>query len=465
MRYLLFIFLVTICVSAFAQLPYVVVEEIQVLGNNKTKAQVILRELAFKEGDTILLENLPELLQTSESFLMNTALFSRVAITYQDWKAANNHLRIQVQVKETWYIYPIPSFELADRNFNVWWVEHNASLARTNIGLDFTHLNATGRGDRLKASFQVGYTQNYKLKYITQALNKAQTLGMTANFVYAQNREVNYATIENRQVFFNNEEDYSYYRFIGEMSLTYRPGLRKTHSFGLGFRQNRINEVVAASLNPGFFLEAKNFQRFALLEYTYSYDDRDIRAYPWEGSYFGVSIEKDGLGIYQDRNALTSLIEYQIYQPFLKNFSFGLVSKFKYSFIRNEQPYNDNRAIGFEGNHLRGYEYYVIDGPDMLLLNSSIKHPILKTEIKLGRLMPVAAFRNIPFRLNISINNDLGYVNNPFDKGENPFNNRLLWGTGLGLDMIFFFDFVFRIEYSFNHLGESGVFLNFSSNI
>ena len=30
---------------------------------------------------------------------------------------------------ENWYIFPIPKFELADRNFNVWWKEQKIRLA------------------------------------------------------------------------------------------------------------------------------------------------------------------------------------------------------------------------------------------------------------------------------------------------------------------------------------------------
>lgn len=464
-RLLLLLVMLSGGLCAAAQLSYVVVEDVQVSGNKKTREQVILRELTLRPGDTVMLEELPERLQVSEQFLMNTGLFQRVNIRYEDWKADNNHIRLEVEVQETWYWYPIPSFDLADRNFNVWWVEHGGSLARTNYGLDFTHLNTTGRGDRLKLSFQLGYTQNYRLRYITRALNEAQTLGMTVNVAYAQNREVNYATRDNRQVFYHTENDYAYYRFIGDVSFTYRPGLRKTHQFSIGYRQNRISEDVARALNPDFFLEGRQFQRFALLEYTYSYENRDVRAYPWDGSYLEFSIEKDGLGFFNDRDALTGLLEYQHYQPFLDKFSLGVVSRIKYSLIRQPQPYNDNRAIGFNGNRLRGYEYYVIDGPDMALLNTSIKYPLVKFPIKLGRLMPLKSFRTIPFRANISLNNDFGYVNNPFDNNENPFNNRFLWGKGLGLDMIFFFDFVFRVEYSFNHLGESGLFIHFSSNI
>jgi len=448
-----------------AQLDYAVVEDIQVLGNNKTKKEVILRELAFSPGDSVQLDQLTQKIERSQSLLMNTNLFSKVTITYQDWSGVDNHISIKVEVKEAWYIYPVPSFQLADRNFNVWWVDHNAALSRTNYGMDFTHLNTTGRGDRLKASFQLGYTQKYRLRYITRSLNAAQTMGLSVNFAYLQNREVNYATVDNRQVFYENNETVNYHRFLGDLSITFRPGLLETHEIRMGYRHNTINEVIAQELNPSFFNNGESIQRFGILEYFYQYDARDNRGYPMEGNYLSFSLEKDGLGIHQDRNALTTYLQYQQYLDIFGKFNLGLVSKAKYSFIRTPQPYNDNRAIGFFGNSLRGYEYYVIDGLDMLLLNTSIKHPILNLEINLGRLMPISSFRRIPFRLNVSLNNDFGYVNNPFGKAVNPFNNRLLWGTGVGLDAIFFFDMVFRVEYSRNHLGESGVFLHFNSSI
>ena len=451
--------------SLSAQLDYVVIEDIEVVGNNKTRQKVVLRELAFHIGDSIPIAQLTQKIERSTSLLMNTNLFQEVNITYNEWQGNNNHVALKVAVREAWYIFPIPSFALADRNFNVWWVDYNASLTRTNIGMDFTHLNTTGRGDRLKVNFQLGFTQKYSLRYITRTLNQAQTLGLRANFAYLQNRQVNYATIDNRQIFYENTEDINYHRFLGDLSFSYRPGLLETHELRLGYRRNRITNVISEELNPDFFLNGRNIQRFAILEYFFSYDARDNRGYPMDGNYFSFSLEKDGLGFFQDRNALTSQIEFHRYQDIIGKLNLGVVSKFKYSFIRNQQPYNDNRAIGFSGNNLRGYEYYVIDGLDMLLFNTSLKHPIIDQEINLGRLMPISAFRKIPFRLNISLNNDFGFVNNPFEKAVNPFNNRLLWGTGVGLDSIFFFNAVFRIEYSFNHLGESGLFLHFNSSI
>lgn len=465
MKYFLFFLWIGYGLNLSAQMDYVVVEDIVVVGNKKTQEKVILRELAFQIGDSIPINMLTQKIERSYSLLMNTNLFQEVNINYKDWQGKNNHISLRVEVKENWYIFPIPSFELADRNFNVWWVDHNASLSRTNIGMDFTHLNTTGRGDRLKASAQLGYTQKYKLKYITKTLNQAQTMGLSVNFAYLQNREVNYATVANRQIFYDNNDNINYHRVLGDITLSYRPKLLETHEVRLGYRRNKITEVISQELNPDFFLNGRNLQRYAILEYLYKFDGRDNRGYPMAGNYFSFSLEKDGLGFFQDRNSLTTNLEFHHYQNLIGKLNLGLVSKVKYSFVRNQQPYNDNRAIGFMGNTLRGYEYYVIDGLDMALLNTSLKYPIIDTDVNLGRLMPISSLRKIPYRLNISFNNDFGYVNNPFEKAVNPFNNRLLWGTGFGLDSIFFFNAVFRVEYSINHLGETGLFLHFNSSI
>jgi len=465
MKAIFFLLLIGCSLQVSAQSNDLYIESIQVTGNQKTKPKVILRELAFQTGESIQLDQLAQKIERSQSLLMNTNLFSQVTITWQEVPNTHQHISLKIEVREAWYIYPVPSFQLADRNFNVWWVDHNGSLSRTNYGMDFTHLNTTGRGDRLKAIVQLGYTQRYRLKYITRSLNAAQTIGLTANFAYLQNREVNYATIGNRQVFYENNETINYHRFLGDISLSFRPGLLETHEFRLGYRHNTINEVIAQELNPNFFLNGQHTQRFAVLEYSYQYDGRDNRGYPMAGSYLSFSVEKDGLGFFQDRNALTTFVKYEHYQHLAGPLNLSLIGKAKYAFIRQPQPYNDNRAIGFFGNSLRGYEYYVIDGLDMLLLNTSIRYPLLDVKVNLERLMPITAFQRIPFRLNLSLNNDFGYVNNPFEKAVNPFNNRLLWGTGIGLDSIFFFDTVFRIELSRNHLGESGIFLHFNSSI
>ena len=49
------------------------------------------------------------------------------------------YVDVMVDVKERWYIFPLPIFELADRNFNEWWKTRDFS--RTNYGLSVVQNN------------------------------------------------------------------------------------------------------------------------------------------------------------------------------------------------------------------------------------------------------------------------------------------------------------------------------------
>jgi hypothetical protein len=39
----------------------------------------------------------------------------------------------------------------------------------------------------------------------------------------------------------------------------------------------------------------------------------------------------------------------------------------------------------------------------------------------------------------------------------------MMYTAGFGLDIVTFYDFVFRFDYSFNQLGENGLFLHFKN--
>ena len=180
MRILLWLALIIAPCIAVAQMDYVYIDSISVQGNKKTKKSIILREMLVGEGDTTSLAELSALMDRSEELIMNTGLFNLAEISFKAWEGSTNKVHLLVSVEETWYLYPVPIFELADRNFNVWWVEQGRSLQRLNFGMEFAHLNFSGKKDRLKISAKYGYTRKYALSYSLPFFNKAQTLGLSA---------------------------------------------------------------------------------------------------------------------------------------------------------------------------------------------------------------------------------------------------------------------------------------------
>jgi hypothetical protein len=449
----------------YAQLDYVYIDSISIKGNHVTKASIIFREISFAPGDTILLEELPAAIELSELFIMNTGLFNCATITYKNWEGATNKIHLQVDVDEAWYIFPVPVFDLADRNFNVWWVEQGRSLDRIDFGVDFSHLNITGHMDRLKFSAKYGYTRRYALSYRLPYFNKAHTLGFSAEAAFLQNREINHITLDNKQVFYRDESQFLYQRFRAGIELNYRPRLKSFHNLTLGYRQNRVAPEVASELNPDFLGDGRTLQRYFLMSYRYVYDSRDVRAYPWRGTRFYGSLQKDGFGFFTDRNALTAYAGLSRYIPIGQRSSLAVEAHGKRSLIREPQPYNDNRAIGFGPIYLHGFEYYIVDGLDYAIFRSAWRYRFLDLNLHFGKVMPIHAFRNMPIRLNVALNNDLGYAHEPGARQLNPLNNRLLWGGGLGLEVVLYYDKVIRIEYSINDLMEKGIFLHLNMNI
>lgn len=449
------------CVLCAQEQDFIIVDGYEITGNKKTKEAVILREIPFKTGDTIYLENLVQTLVEGQQQLMNTGLFVAADITYAQWEASTKRVTFNVALKETWYIYPIPIFDLADRNFNVWWKEQNRSLQRINIGMKFRHKNFTGWRDALSVQFKYGYTQSYRVRYNKPYINKKRTLGISSTINHALNRELAYITINNKQEFHRNDSRFIRKRWQVEQKLNWRPAYYARHELGLGYYSNWIDSTIVENLNPDYFSNGTNAQKFFRLSYKFSYDRRDNRDYPWKGYNLGFSVEKYGLGLFNEINAMPVYAHVAKYWPVKERWSFALGLKAKYSLIREQQSYTENKAIGHGSHEMTGYQLYVVDGLDLALLQSNIRFEIWRSDITFGKLIFLEAFKYMPFRVNAIVSNDFGIVNSPYKTPMNELNESMIWGGGLGIDLVLYYDYVFRMQYSYNQFGDTGFFIDF----
>lgn len=459
----LFLLFLLLPKPGISQLDFMTVHSIKIEGNKKTKPHVILRELDFELSDTIPLEDLANRIQRNEQLLMNTGLFTTAKIRYGNWEAANNQVQLLIEVSENWFLYPFPIFELADRNFNVWWETYNRSLKRVNFGLRFYHINFTGRNDLIKLVGQFGFTQKLELDYTLPAINKKRTLGFTTNFLFTRNREIGYATEENKLLFYRNEDDILLKRFRGGLGVLYRPEIEIYHHAFLNYHQNKIHERVPTELNPDFFLEDLKQQYFSLA-YEFTLDNRDIKPYPSAGQLLKVTIQKDGFGLFKNLNALSLSTIFKQYYQLGKKSSLEFFLRGKMDLTRARQPYFNSIALGYEFDYIRGYEFYVIDGLDFAFLKTALRFQIFDLQFKWGKLMPIKAFKKMPAKWYLVFNNELGYVNNPFYGAGNSLANELLWGGGIALNLVVYNDKVVKFEYSINRLGEHGFFLHWAFN-
>ncbi len=444
--------------------PFVLIEKITIEGNKKTKGGTILRELEFAKGDSIPADELPAALERNRLRLMNLGIFSEAGISVSNWNG-KGRVSLLIHVSEGWYVFPVPILSLSDRNFNVWWNEFDHSFKRVNYGLDWSQLNLTGHADALKAKAQFGYTNRYELAYRSPGLNRNRTLGLEASLSYSRAHELSYKTTANKLEFLKVRETWQFEQILASVTLISRPKLFQSQSFTLEYRDNQVADTVAHVLNPDYFLNGNTRQRHFSAVYSLSFDYRDIRPYPLKGWRAFVEIRKNGLLPSDDLQLFRAFAQWDQYFSFNKWLSLELVGKLRTSLPRRQPPQSNNQALGYGGNLVRGYDYYVVDGLDFGLLRTSWHFRVFEGEFHLGRVMPIKAYRKMPIKVYLALNNDLGWAKDPHYAATNPLTNRLLYGYGPGLDFVMYYDKSIRCEWTWNDLGEGGFFLRINTGL
>ena len=166
--------------------------DIVIKGNKQTKSYIILRELQLEPGDLIPVKRMKEILEKARNQVYNTTLFIDVKVTPQ---VVNDYdVDILVTVKERWYIFPIPAFQLSDRSFNEWLVKYNGSLNRVNYGMRFYHFNISGRKDQLSLALINGFTRNISFEYKAPYTNPLLSDGVIFGAGFSQIREIPFKT-------------------------------------------------------------------------------------------------------------------------------------------------------------------------------------------------------------------------------------------------------------------------------
>jgi outer membrane protein assembly factor BamA len=440
---------------------YIIIKNIIIQGNRKTRDHIILREMSFATRDTLKRPDVEKAILLSRNRIFNTGLFVTVDLSLQG-DSLNPDLIIKV--KERWYTYPLPIFELADRNFNEWWQQRGHSFKRTNFGIFFVQKNVRGRNETLRARVQLGFTKKYDIGYIVPYLTKSQNLGMNVLVSYSTNKQIAFETRDHKLNYVEfDDSKVLRKRFAATATFTYRKKFYQTHYTTASYFHNNIDDSLAL-LNPRYFLDGRTQQQYFSLKYSFIHDFRDIGYYPLKGSYFRIDAEHLGLGVSSDINQLGFRIEYAKFLKLSNKFYLAAGIRQKISFPYN-QPYINFQSLGYVRDYVSGYELYVIDGQHFSVFKLNLKYQLFSTKLKL-RDMQMNQFQTVPFALYLRSYSDAGYV---WDNSFNPLNeklaNELLIGGGLSLDMVTYYDIVLRLEYSINRLQQQGFFLHMRAPI
>ncbi len=441
-------FLLILCtISCFGQ-DSLQIGHISVEGNKKTKEHIILRELdinlniPYSASDTALL------FKRNRNKVFNTQLFNYVDFSYQ-------HDTLTIKLEERWYIFPSPIFDVGDRNFNEWWTDRDRDPSRLIYGVNLKHNNFRGRNERINFKFQFGFIKAFQLDYRIPYLDKKQRLGLNIQASYSNNKTLSLRTTDQKLDYLPSENLLRERRKVGG-ALLYRPKYYILHESDIYYHHTTIADTVA-EIHPNYLGDGRTSQQYFRYRYFFQIDQRDIQYYPMSGHIFTAEFQKLGFGLFDDINTSIFHLGYGNYKRLGPRWSLANILKVKVSGPK-QQPYLQYQAQGFSEWYLRGYELYVIDGAHSIVNRNSLKWEVLNIK-KTKTLIPIEQFKNTPLAIILKLHSDFGYVHNPLYSDQH-LANGWLWGWGIGLDFLTYYDGVFRIEYSFDKEFNSGLYLH-----
>jgi hypothetical protein len=390
----------------------------------------------------------------SQQQLFNTTLFEQVTVNAE--KLDSFQVVIKINVRERWYLFPIPYFRWVDRNFNQWWNEQNRSLDRVNYGLNLRQANVTGNNDKLNAAFITGYTQQSSFRYQIPFIDKKLRYGLALGWQNFTQKEINIATKLDKQVFYRTQSIIQE-GYRANAGLSYRPNLFERHSFQMGIGRNEISD--SAFMYQANYLPSHQ-KIFSYLDAALSFSRIrfDYNAYPTKG-------QSTDFILYQRFSKNSNLSSIQLRKtwarPFSKSNFVFLESNSIVKFLPN-QNYTDNKLLGYGNLQMNGLDYYVVDGNAASIFKASFHHALGSYSLK-NRFIP-NRIPIIKYQFWLKAFTQLGYLYSEKPVNGNRLNNTLLRTAGIGLDIVGIYDFVLKIDYSLNQLGDKGLYLRTGFN-
>jgi outer membrane protein assembly factor BamA len=468
----------------------VVIRSVSLIGNYKTKDRIILREMTLHTGDTVRLSDLPDRLTWDRRNINNTVLFvtvdikttlvtadssykasspalttptdSAAAVPGSEKPAQLAQLDLTVIMKERWYVIAYPVFDIADRNLNEWWYDRGGDLRRTIYGGRLSYRNVTGTNDRLQLAIERGFLQRTVLSYSRPYIDKAQKTGLRFELSYSTNKEIPYRTQADKWVFVRSEELLRA-RLNAGLTLSHRRGLYQYHTVDMRYNRNEIADTIA-QLNPDYFLDGQTRQRYMSLSYGYRYDRRDNVVYPLQGKLITAVAGVSGLLPGDNFHMMDASASMTRYWSLGKQFYLASSVRGRVTWPAR-QPYYNLRGLGSSVDMVRGYELYVVDGQRTAIWRNSLRYQLFNVRKELSWLH-IRQFNTLPIAAYLTAFGDAGYVSSTVaEQYQSKLANRPLLGTGLSLDVVTFYNLVFRFSGTINAQGKTGFFFNLAQEL
>ena len=479
------------------------IKDIVITGNKLTKDHIIRREIPFRVGDIFELKDFNEKVEFAKGNIQNLSLINYVNINWfqtrnlvlhetdsiaaqqqdtvlfrrrHDISDVGNQIAamqqvdgdgptevtVIVDVEERWYIWPLIGIKFEGTNMSNWLRTWNFNQVTVDVGAIVSNMWGLNHGVSIGGSF--GFQKSAFIKYGNISLDENGKHTIDANASYSMYKRLNVISVDNVPQFKFMKDGFISQGLDVSAKYTNRPILRLRESLEIAYSRTQIHDSVLI-LNPNYWGSDSTLRHTIRLSGDVFYDQRDNARYPLKGYYLEANLQGTfdlNTNFRMGRISLSG----RYYVPMAKRWFFsteweGLAS------ITNREAYIYNLGIGYGKHIIRGYERYTIDGQHYLMTNNTFRFCILpKKVVTIKFLSFLPKFNKIHFTIYAKAFLDAGYVWDFNKNMPNPLANQFLMSTGLGIDILTYYDITIGCHAAINITNwKPQFFFTFSTGI
>ncbi len=356
----------------------------------------------------------------------------------------SNQLQWKVYVEERWYLWPYAYVTFADPTINDW-LEHRR-LNRLTLHAGIAHTNFTGYNDKAYLGIRYGYREAITLGYMRPFLFPKQQWDILLESEWVRQRELITSTQNGEIIRPQFYPNYAITYFFSRVALRKRFSQYHFLYVRPSYRQVSIHDSVLY-YNPLFLGEKqKTSIRYTNIEIRLKWDERNIRPYPTKGYKMELSASLNSLGFSK------SFFSYNFFHEFSRRW-YWAAGLYIAQLWGKKVPYFEKLRLSKTAYGLRGFQRYYIDGTFLAVVKTEWKFAVVPWQLFHWKRLP-RYFRTFPFGCYLYLFGDAGYIEDRSNTNFDDFyKKRFLGGYGIGIDLVTFYDIVFRVELIRNHLG------------
>ena len=200
------------------------------------------------------------------------------------------------------------------------------------------------------------------------------------------------------------------------------------------------------------------------MNYSYRYDRRDNAPYPLRGTVLVGNVGVSGVLPNDNLRFMEMSASATRFWPLGGRF-YAAANLYGRVTLPDRQPYFVLRGLGRGTDIVRGYELFVIDGQRTGIWRNSLRYQLFDT-VKQLNWLHIRQFNTLPISAYVTAFADAGYVSSTVaGQYQSNLANQMLFGTGVSLDLVTYYNLVMRFSGTINAQGKTGFFVNLAQEL